>query len=198
MKKLAQLEARKLLRELEFLSSDLEYKQEVLSDADGRFLNSVNEFLSMNPELKNAFDDVINRRLDASIKRSQQILSDETAMEVDFVHKETDPKLKKIYWDIAKLTHPDKVGDTRLNELYLEAGKSYREEDIIGLYSVCEKVGIDYVVDEDDIASIRSQIEKTKGKIDLLQSTATWAWNYAESEAGRQDIVVRYVGAQLR
>lgn len=198
MNKLVQLEVRKLLRELEYLSSDLEYKQEVLSDADGRFLSSVNEFLSLNPELKNAFDDVINRRLDASIKRSQEILSEESSVETDFVARETDPKMKKIYWDIAKLTHPDKVGDQRLNDLYLEAGKSYKEEDIIGLYSVCEKVGIDYVVEEEDISKIRSQIEKTKGKIDLLQSTATWAWNSADNEAGRQDIVVRYVGAQLR
>lgn len=197
MNRLAQLEARKLLSELDYLKSDLEYKSEIVSEADSRFLSSVNSFLEGHPELREAYEDVISRRLENAISRRKE--SDAAVQLEDLAQSQnSDPKAKKIYWDIAKATHPDKVDDERLNSLYIEAGKSYKSDDIIGLYKVCSMLGIDYEVDDSDLATLRSQIDEAKGKIALLESTATWAWNFAEDEGYRRDVVVRYVGAQLR
>jgi len=198
MNRLSQLEAKKLLRELEYLNSDLEYKSEVVADADGRFLTSVNDFLDHHKELKDAFEDVINKRIEKSINMSieERSVSPEVTEEVE--RHEVDPKVKRLYREIAKMTHPDKVVDTRMNDLYLEAGKSYKDEDVIGLFSVCEKIGIDYDVEESDLEQIRSKIHSAKNRINLLESTATWVWNSTDDDGIRRDVVVRYVGAQLR
>jgi 6-pyruvoyl-tetrahydropterin synthase len=198
MNRLSQLEAKKLLRELEYLNSDLEYKREVVADADGRFLTSVNDFLGHHKELKAAFDEVINKRIEKSISISIEERTTSPVMTEEVERSEVDPKVKRLYREIAKLTHPDKVVDVRMNDLYLEAGKSYKDEDVIGLFSVCEKIGIDYDVEESDLMQIRSKIQSAKGRIDLLESTATWVWNSTEDERVRRDIVVSYVGAQLR
>jgi 6-pyruvoyl-tetrahydropterin synthase len=198
MNRLSQLEAKKLLRELEYLNSDLEYKSEVVADADGRFLTSVNDFLDHHKELKDAFEDVINKRIEKSINMSieERSVSPEVTEEVE--RHEVDPKVKRLYREIAKMTHPDKIVDTRMNNLYLEAGKSYKGEDVIGLFSVCEKIGIDYEVEESDLEQIRFKIQCAKNRINLLESTTTWVWNSTDDDGIRRDIVVRYVGAQLR
>lgn len=198
MNRLSQLEAKKLLRELEYLNSDLEYKSEVVADADGRFLTSVNDFLDHHKELKDAFEDVINKRIEKSIKISIEESSVPPKVTEEVERREVDPKVKRLYREIAKMTHPDKVVDTRMNNLYLEAGKSYKDEDVIGLFSVCEKIGIDYDVEESDLEQIRSKIHNAKNRINLLESTATWVWNSTDDDGIRRDVVVRYVGAQLR
>jgi hypothetical protein len=126
----------------------------------------------------------------------ERSVSPEVTEEVE--RNEVDPKVKRLYREIAKMTHPDKVVDTRMNDLYLEAGKSYKDEDVIGLFSVCEKIGIDYDVEESDLEQIRSKIHSAKNRINLLESTATWVWNSTDDDGIRRDVVVRYVGAQLR
>lgn len=199
MERLSKLEAKKLMRELDYLLSDLEYKNEVISEAEGKFIGSVNEFLSHHPELKDAFESTLNQRMERSIRMAEQLASEgRPDVQVDEDRPEQNPKVKKLYREIAKLTHPDKVDDARLNDIYLDAGKSYKKEDIIGLYGVCDRLGIDYEVGEDDLDVIRQQIENAKTHIGFLESTTPWVWNFTEEESVRREIVVRYIGSQIR
>ena len=76
MSKLKRLETKKLLRELEYIESDYDYKNEVISEADGDFLNSVNAFLTSHPELKEMFDKKINDKIDQMIKKKEEDVKD--------------------------------------------------------------------------------------------------------------------------
>ena len=44
--------------------------------------------------------------------------------------------LKKLYRKIAETTHPDKIGDNSLSELFSDAVKAYRENDIAKMLEI--------------------------------------------------------------
>ena len=48
MNKLHQLEVRRLLKELDYVKSDFEYKNEIVFEADNSFMRSLNKFLEKN------------------------------------------------------------------------------------------------------------------------------------------------------
>ena len=45
MDKIKKLEIKKLFKELDYVQSDFDYRNEVISDVDNTFLTGVNEFL---------------------------------------------------------------------------------------------------------------------------------------------------------
>ena len=47
---------RVVLKELDYIESDFEYRSEVISEADSEFIKSINEFLATHPELKEIYD----------------------------------------------------------------------------------------------------------------------------------------------
>ena len=59
MSKLKQLEVKKLLKELDFIESDFNYKNEIVFESDINFIKSVNDLLDKHPMLK----DVIDKRI---------------------------------------------------------------------------------------------------------------------------------------
>ena len=69
MDRLVQLEAKKIMKELDFLRSDLEYKNEIVSEADSSFMRGVGDFLDDNRDLKEIFDKKLDERLNRTISR---------------------------------------------------------------------------------------------------------------------------------
>ena len=51
MNKLHQLEVRRLLKELDYIKSDFDYKNEIVFEADNSFMRSLNKFLEKNIEI---------------------------------------------------------------------------------------------------------------------------------------------------
>jgi len=220
MNKLKQLEAKKLLKELEFIESDYDYKNELISEADNEFLNNVNRFLDSQPKLKEIFDKSINNKIDEMIKQKENEINE--IKEVENKQDESDdedkekfenidsikdsevensediksPKLKKLYREIAKVTHPDKVKDKKLNEYYLKATSMYDKSDLAGIYSICDELRIDYDIEEDDYGLIFSKIKQLKDRIGFIESTFAWKWFYAD-EREKELIVVTYIKMRL-
>ena len=67
MNKLKSLEIKRLLKELDFIESDYEYRNLVVHEADTQFINSITEFLSQHPELKKIYDDKVTEKINKSI-----------------------------------------------------------------------------------------------------------------------------------
>ena len=224
MSKLKRLETKKLLRELEFIESDYDYKNEVISEADGDFLNSVNAFLTSHPELKEMFDKKINDKIDQMIKKKEEDVKDIERREME---SETDggvddkdttnedgnieeeekdtkdiedirsPKLKKLYREIVKLTHPDKVKNSKLNDLYIKGTGFYDKNDIAGLYSICNELNIEYEVDDEDNVLISTKISTLKQRIGFMESTYTWKWHFSKDDSEKNNIILAYIRMQL-
>ena len=211
MSKLKRLEVRKLLKELDFIESDFNYKNEIVFEADSNFIKSVNDLLEKHPMLKDIINKKNSKRVDLvfsdiikeALGKDDEILEEEELVE-DFINEEVvseinpkEVKMKKLYRDIAKLTHPDKIVSEKLNDLYLKSTKFYKNSDITGIYYICDELGITYEIDDKDNEMISNKINNLKSRISFMESTLTWRWFHSESEKEKEQIVLSYIKMQL-
>lgn len=234
MDKLKQLEIKKLIKELDYIESDFEYKSEIIVENDGKFMIEVSKFLERNPQLKEMFDKKINDRIEDLIKNSQpnentdiikaedeqstigdkdesgsdsgsgeipsesgEETKEETESE-ESTQEDKSPKLKKLYREIVKLTHPDRVKVKKLNEIYIKATGMYDRNDLAGIYSVCNELKIDYEIDENDAENITTKITTLKDRIGFIESTITWKWHYSKTPQEKEQLVFLYIRMQLQ
>lgn len=225
MNKLKSLEIKRLLKQLDYIESDLEYTSEVISEADSEFIRCVNEFLQIHPELKDMYDKKITEKINETIKNkiedvekeaeeadeekdggdnedgsSEKNNMEEEGKNIDeeIQVKEDNSKLKKLYREIVKLTHPDIVSKKHLNELYIEATMYYDNNDKIGIYKICSQLNIDYEIEEDDAEFISTKIDSLRKKIGFLESTFTWKWYKTDDEVERNQIMINYIKLRLQ
>jgi hypothetical protein len=212
MNRLKDLEIKKLLKELDFIEIDYEYRSEVVSEADSEFMNSINDFLSKNPELKDLYDRKVTERIEKTINdvKSKYEESDNIEIEEeqenniseeentdDVISNEKSPEVKKVYREIVKLTHPDKIKDKRLNDFYIKSTELYNNNDKIGLYKICDELGIIYEMDENDSEVIEDKINTLKRKINFLESTFTWKWFNTKDEKTKERILLDFISLKL-
>jgi hypothetical protein len=214
MNKIKQLEIKKLLRELDFIESDFIYKNELVQEADNSFIRSVNDLLIKHPDLKDIFDKKINSKIENVFRKREEIIKEITESEKNeislddfigeiveqnsFVKLEIEiSKIKKLYREIVKRTHPDKVSNKRLNELYLRSTFFYEANDIAGIYSICDELDLEYEVDEKDNKMIVDKINSLKSRITFMESTITWKWFHSEDDKEKEQLILRYIENQL-
>lgn len=193
------LEFNKLIKELDFIDSDLIYKSSLLKIADEKFIKNVNNVLDSHPELKIILEDKNQKRMnllnfvDSPIQESY---SDEV-IEEDIITENKPTKLKTLYKEIAKSTHPDKNSQENLKEVYLDAQKAYESNDLLQLLSICDRLKISYDISDEEFNLIRSEIDLKKERIKFLESTFTWKWYHEHSDIGKNEIILNYLGAQI-
>ena len=204
MDKIKQLQIKKLLKELEFVESDYDYKSEAMSIYDAEFMNEVDKFLENRPDLKEKYETKVNKQLDEAVKKQvEEAENRETSVEEEFQESENktaeekSPKLKKLYRDIAKITHPDRVKDLKLNDWYIKATEYYEENDLTGLYFICDQLSIEYEVDETDNDFISTKITKLKERINFMESTYTWMWYSADTDLKKEMLIMNYIQMQM-
>jgi len=201
------LEINKLFKEFEYVKSDYEYKSEIVREADVEFLKSIDTILNKSEELKSIYHDKVDIKIKDKIeKRTQDIHieeSDDGRFEVEISIEENNHqtnirpnKIKKLYRQIVKITHPDKVEQERLNTLYIEASKFYNENDIIGIYKICDELSIPYEVEDDDILLVKENISIFKDRISFLENTFTWKW-FNENDDNKVELVLKYIRSQI-
>jgi hypothetical protein len=211
--KLKSLEIKKLLKELEFTESDFEYRNLAVSEADSLFINSINDFLGQHPELKKIYDDKITEKINKTIEKIQKKSNDETEKldenvqddisSIEEEHKNDEDKtnisqIKKLYREIVKLTHPDKVKSNKHNELYIKSSKYYESGNKIGIYSICNELDIEYEIEEDDVILISEQISSIKNKINFIESTFAWQWYNCEDEMLKSQILLNFIKLKIK
>ena len=203
MNRLQYLQTKKLFKELEYMESDFEYRNEIISEADSEFITEVNNFLDNHPELKEIYDEKIDNHIQKSILRNTEevieLFESESIEEETITYENPKlPKVKKLYREIVKLTHPDKVDKKSLNDLYLSATKYYDNNDKIGIYKICTELDIDYDLDDEDNQIIESKIEDLKRRIQFLESTFTWQWINTNGDKEKTEMLINYIRMRLQ
>lgn len=199
MASLTELELKRMLKELDFYESDYEYKNEIVMQAEMDFIKKVNDFLVQNPELKTIFDEKIQKRLEDNIKKkSEEEELNDFEVEEEEEAKFRSPKMKKLYREIVKKTHPDKIRDKKLNEVYIKASKYYNDADLLSIYKICSDLHIYYEVDIEDNEYVKEKIVSVKDKINFIQATYTWKWHFTESDTDKNSIILEYIKGQIK
>lgn len=213
LKKLKALEIKKLLKELDYTESDFEYKKEVLSSADQEFMRSITDFLEKNPDIKEKYDkkydEAIKNNIDNFIRKNDEgeEIIDEVVEEPEIEEVETEEeealkpeppkKIKKLFREIVKLTHPDKIKNKKLNDLYLEATKYYNDNDKLGIYKVCNDLNIEYDLDDEDNSIIENKITNLKNRIEFMEKTYTWMWYNCKDENEKNKIMISFIAIKI-
>ena len=112
--KLKTLEIKKLIQEYNFLLLDDEFKKEVISE-------NRPEFLEKTQKLRSDLG-IINDPDPQPEKKEEEVnLPKKPKIEPDSVDKSVKDKVKKLYREIVKKTHPDKVDSEDLINLYIKS-----------------------------------------------------------------------------
>jgi hypothetical protein len=82
-------------------------------------------------------------------------------------------KLKKLYKEISKYTHPDRGGDP---ETFKKVADYYEQEDLIELLKFAGLYKIDFEVEEEDEAIIEKSCSEFQNKIETHKNSMAWAY----------------------
>ena len=108
--RLRKLEIKKLVQEYSFLSTEDEYRKEVISDTKSVFMERVGKIR-----------EELNMPLSEPKEPNEGEVKDPDNNKPENVSFSTKNKVKKIYREIVKLTHPDKTNSDELIEIYRKA-----------------------------------------------------------------------------
>jgi hypothetical protein len=194
MSRLKSLEFQRLIKELQFIESDYLYQSEIIREYNNVFLDSVETILDRYPELKSIYRD----RTTNKFINSSNIEPNIDDIEVDVLIKPTiDSDVKKIYRKIVKSTHPDKIKNPKLNELYLEATSAYEINDLVTLYKVSSELMIEFEWSESILEQVKDKILNYKSQISFLESTYTFKWLKSNSDDEKLKIILSFIENKL-
>lgn len=199
---LTQLKLQKSYREFNYLESEYDYRQDIISKLDGEFMNSVTQVLDSDPELKEAYSskqEFIRQlnELTKSIKEQTASLANEDEKpKKELTQEEKEDarlaKMKLLYRKIAKSAHPDRTMDEDKIQTYMDATIAYDDHDILNLYRYCDKLNIEYQLDEEDVRQLEDRITLLKTEVENLERSWVWQWFQAE-ESAKDDVIVNFV-----
>jgi hypothetical protein len=169
---------KKLLMEVKFLRSELEYQEAVLSDAHLEFEKKYREWCAKN----NVDLDVANKE---NSKRVEKIFESSgrklTTIEKKPEKKE-EKKMNKLYRQLAKESHPDKnEGDDKLFKTINEA---YENGDWSILLEEALKMGIEPNNISEMMPLLKEEMLKLREKINM--NNAMYSWKYYECEENEE------------
>lgn len=219
--KLNLLESKKLLKEFNFLISDIEFKNEFAMEYSSQFEIAIKQFLREKPVIKELCREKFGSLLDESKPsaapqsaegpsspppkeeaRESSSSTDiavftgeliETSDEILFLEADEE-KIKKLFRDIVQNTHPDKVNSDALNILYNKAVEANKKKDLLTIYSICDELGIEFNLKQREIDAIKSRLKEIKIQQTGFERGHLWAWcTNDEDENKRRDIIQHFL-----
>ena len=183
--KLEQLQINKLIQEFSFLKSDEELKKELIEHNQNIFLDLVNEELSnLNPDQIKDPDNTIKEPKSVKV---------ESKIDMSTVSENTKVKIKKIYREIVKKTHPDKVNSEELNELYIKATEYYVTYDVFELYFISKTLNIKIKLSLDETNTLNQLIELKKNELKAIETSFIWLWLNTQSDDEKNLLVHKFL-----
>jgi hypothetical protein len=188
--KLEELKIRRLIKEYEYLLTEFDFRKEFTDKHKSSFLHEISkrrrELNIEEPplEILMPYEESSNEDVNEFEKESTDE-SDENSEKTEV--SESDIKLKKVFREIVKICHPDKIFNPSkrklLTEIYIKAKGFYNEKNLIGLYLICIELGIDLSLEILDVSTIETAVEEKKTKVKSFESSYLWMWiNSSEDE----------------
>ena len=179
--KIKQLEIKKLVQEYNFLITEDEYKKEVIEENRSIFMEKVVEIrkkLNIPVQLPKEGD------LDSKDKKDNKPKN---------VSESTKNKVKKIYREIVKLTHPDRTNSEVLIETYRKATIAADNYDILELYQISVDLKINIELDIEDIETLIFLIDKKREELKKIDGSFIWLWLTAQNDEEKENIVTMFI-----
>lgn len=199
MDRLKNLQIKKLINELNFLEINYKDISDIMVEADNEFIENLNLILDKNPSIKDLYNKKLEETLNINIKDNDININiiDDTINNSNKLNSESYIKLRKLYRDIVKLTHPDKSNSDEFSSIYIEATNHYNNNDLIELYKICDNLNIKYDIDENYENLLKNKILYFKDKIKFMESTFTWNWISCVDEYEKNKIIIDFINHKI-
>jgi hypothetical protein len=109
------------------------------------------------------------------------------------VDERTKGKLKKIYRDIVKITHPDKSDSEEYLDVYIRAKEAYADNNLLDLYLICLELKIDVDIEPEDLDNIMEILTLKRSELSNLESSFLWLWAHAKTKESKDSIVLNFI-----
>ncbi len=198
MKDLKYLELQRLIKELQFVEAEYFYITEMVKIGDLDFNKSIDDLLKRFPQLKEVYDRKIlelNKTRDTLIENSFKVVENkkiENIIENDDI-REVNSDIKKLYRNIVKSTHPDKINHSKLNSLYIEATEAYEKYDTSTILKICNELDIVFDLNESFLSDINDKIKFYKERMFFLENTYTFKWLKSSDNDIKDNILLSYI-----
>jgi len=183
--KLVDLAIAKIIQEYNFLKTDEEYKKELINQHQGDFLKIVND------EIGKIDQNLLKKHQDVNPQQHKTI----PKIDVESISHNDKVKLKKIYREIVKLTHPDKVNDVELNELYTLATIAYDEYDLFDLYFIAKDLKIHFKLTLEEGRILNDLIQVKKDEITKIERSFIWLWMSSPNQEEKDRLVNSFISS---
>jgi len=176
----------KLLQEVKYLRSELEYQEAVLSGAHLHFEETYRQWCIDNDFDLNAVEQTNSERVDEIFTKQEGVLA-----QIEKKPKKRDEKrMNKLYKQLAKELHPDKNNgnDTEfknVNEAYQKGNWSILLEEAL-------KRGIEPDNATELIPLLREEAQKLKKKIERNEAMYSWKFHECEDDKKCQENVIKH------
>jgi hypothetical protein len=176
------LRFKRLVKELSFLKSDLEYHRAEHTIRRDLFYEDYEKYLDES-DFEFSEEKTVERMKDVYAPKEKSMT----------VEKDTDLSIqnKEMYRKIAKKTHPDLHHDADKTDMFKRASRAVEEGDWYTLYELSEALGI--VVEEYTsmhLEWLKMEIRKSRAIIKGI--VATFEWIYSEPDANKQLVLTNY------
>lgn len=206
---------KKLFSELEFLKVDLDYKNQMMDKYKTDFNEHVLKFLEQHQDIKKEYDEILNYppeniekfepTEDQKIEQeNRQKEIEEAAQESEFaenLEKRTfteDFDIKRIYREVVKMTHPDKLKNKDENEqivlkkLYLEATDAYHKQNLYEIVRIAILLRIDIGdLSDENIDRLIEELKKFKIDIKVIESSMVWKYFEELADEGQRQFMIK-------
>lgn len=187
--KLKQLEIKKLLTEYDYLIIDEEIKTEVVDKYLPKFTEEINEFTNKIEGKKEEEKKEVKKDINVKEKQPKENKV-KKVIEDDDLPKETKDRLKKLFREIVKKTHPDKTKSEDLIDVYIKSKEAYESNDILKLAYYANKVDINVELTDMEIQLLNDLIIYKKEELSEIEKSWLWKWYKANTESER-DVIIK-------
>ena len=182
------------MKEYEYLTTEYEFRKEFSEKHKTDFLSEISkrrkelniEEPPLNiiiPEEESVQNIDVDVEIDSDIL-DEDYLDDEKEEDPEQLQK--DIKLKKIFREIVKICHPDKVLNLskrkHLTEIYIKSKVLYNERNLLGLYLIAIDIGIEIKIELSDLSDIDNVLEEKKAQVKSFESSYLWIWINSNDE----------------
>ena len=186
--KLKQLEIKKLLTEYDYLIIDEEIKTEVVNEYLPKFTEEINEFTNKIEGKKEEEKKEVKKGIDVNNGKPKE-KEIKKVIEDDDLPKETKDRIKKLFREIVKKTHPDKTKSEDLIDIYIKSKEAYESNDILKLAYYANKVDINVELSDMEIQLLNDLIIYKKEELSEIEKSWLWKWYKANTETEKDMII---------
>ena len=187
--RLKQLEIKKLLTEYDYLNIDGEIKQEIIDKYKSVFMEDLKEY--ENPNKEKTVEENVGEPMNTE-KVAEKLIKDEDLSD------HTKKRMKKMFRDVMKKTHPDKVKSEELVEIYIKSKEAYELNDLLSLSHYANKLNIEVRLNVVEIKILKDLLLKKKKSLEAIESSWLWLWYNSKTKEEKKKVVELYYEKHIK